>query len=91
LKNVGDPNLDPNFDDDFDDDFENLLRKNINIEPSELGIRIFFPKGEPPEFFKQFLEQQEEEKITKQNKKSKNFELIYNHNFNFTNILLIHR
>jgi cell division protease FtsH len=90
LKNIGDtnfnPDLDPDFDDDFDDDFENLLRKNINIEPSELGIRIFFPKGEPPEFFKQFLEQQEEEKITKQNKKSKNFELIYNHNFNFTNI-----
>ena len=86
LKNVGDPNLDPNFDDDFDDNLENLLRKNIDIDPSELGIRIFFPKGEPPEFFKQFLEQQEEEKITKQNKKSKNFELIYNHNFNFTNI-----
>jgi len=67
-------------DDDYDDDdneFENMLNKN----PKEIGIRIFYPIGKEPEILKKQLNGSRNN-----NKKSKNFELIFNRDFNFTNI-----
>ena len=67
-------------DDDYDDDdneFENMLNKN----PKEIGIRIFYPIGKEPEILKKHLNGSRNN-----NKKSKNFELIFNRDFNFTNI-----
>jgi len=80
------------FDDDFDDEgidldnefgkeLEEIIINNKKNTPQELGIRIFFPKDNPSSVFKKLLNSEE-----KQNKKSKNFELIFNNNFNFTNV-----
>jgi cell division protease FtsH len=64
--------------DDYDDDeFENILNK----KPKEIGIRIFYPIGKEPEILKKHLDGSRNN-----NKKSKNFELIFNRDFNFTNI-----
>ena len=75
-------NFNDDFDDENDDNFgseiDNVFKKNKKNQP-EFGIRIYFPAGNPPDILK-------DEKTKNKNKKSKNFELIYNKNFNFTNI-----
>jgi cell division protease FtsH len=53
--------------------------KNKNSIPQELGIRVFFPVGNPPDILKSLMNENV-------NKKSKNFDLIFNKNFNFTNV-----
>jgi cell division protease FtsH len=70
----------------FGSEIENMLKKNKRIKKNklnddEIGIRIFYPIGNPPEFIKNHLGENQ-----KKNKKSKNFELFFNKNFNFTNI-----
>jgi cell division protease FtsH len=66
-------------DGDYDDkEFENM----INKKPQEIGIRIFYPIGQEPEILKKHLRESNDNN----NKKSKNFELIFNKDFNFTNI-----
>jgi cell division protease FtsH len=62
---------------------EEILRKNEINNIEQLGIRIFYPIDNPPEILKEVLN---EKKTINKNKKSKNFELIFNKNFNFTNI-----
>ena len=65
-----------NDNDDDDNDFE-------IPNPNEIGVRIFFPIGNPPEILKKHLKETNNEN---HNKKSKNFEIIFNDNFNFTKI-----
>jgi cell division protease FtsH len=45
------------------------------------GVRIFFPEGNPPKILREHIEDSKNV-----GKKSKNFELVYNNNFNFSNI-----
>lgn len=47
------------------------------------GITIYYPAGNPPKILREHIEETTKKPI---NKKSKNFELIYNNDFNFTNI-----
>ena len=81
-----DDELENELDNEFGAEIENLLKKNKKIKKNtlnqEVGVRIFYPIGNPPEFFKKHLE--ENKKMT--NKKSKNFEILFNKDFNFTNI-----
>jgi len=74
------------FDEDLDDEFgseiENMIKRNKKILPNEIGVRIFYPAGNPPEILKKHLN----ETSQKTNKKSKNFEILFNNEFNFTNI-----
>jgi cell division protease FtsH len=78
------------FDNDFDNEFGSEIEKMLSdkksniIIPQITGVRIFYPKGNPPPIMKSYLE--EKEKESKSSKKSKNFEILYNVNFNFTNI-----
>jgi cell division protease FtsH len=77
------------YDEDYEDDeefgneLENIINKNKNRNktPQEIGIRIFYPIGNEPEILKKHLEE-----TGNKNKKSKNFELLFNKDFNFTNI-----
>jgi len=71
---------DTDFDNEFGVELEEIF-KNNNAIPKELGIRVFYPKDNPANFLQKLLNSEE-----KQNKKSKNFELIYNNNFNFSNV-----
>ena len=64
-------------DDEFGSELENMLNKN----PQEIGVRIFYPVGKQPEILKKHLQE-----TGNNNKKSKNFELLFNKDFNFTNI-----
>jgi cell division protease FtsH len=66
-------------DEEFGTELENIINKNI--KPRDIGIRILYPIGNKPEILKKHLEESESK-----NKKSKNFELIFNKEFNFTNI-----
>ncbi len=75
---------DEDFDNEFGSEIEEMLKKKKTIIiPQVTGIRVFYPTGEPPEILKKHMNEENQEKKTK---KSKNFELIYNTNFNFTNI-----
>jgi cell division protease FtsH len=87
---------DDELDNEFGSEIENMIKKN-NLFPSrndkenknenrngEIGIRIFYPIGEPPEILKSVLK--DNENRNRINKKSKNFELFFNEDFNFTNI-----
>ena len=65
----------------FGSEIENIINKNNNKIPHDIGIRILYPIGNKPEILKKHLEESENK-----NKKSKNFELIFNKDFNFTNI-----
>jgi len=81
-----DEDLDNELDNEFGAEIDNLLKKSRRsrknkLDPAEIGVRIFYPIGNPPDFFKKHLE--ENKKTTK---KSKNFELFFNKDFNFTNI-----
>jgi cell division protease FtsH len=67
---------DENDNDEFGNELENMLNKT-----PPTGIRIFFPVGRQPEILKKHLQE-----TSNNNKKSKNFELIFNKDFNFTNI-----
>jgi len=88
-ENDNNEDIEPYDDDELDNEFggeiENLLKKNKRskrLNPNqEFGIRVFYPVGNPPEFLKKHLEESK-----KKNKKSKNFELLFNTDFNFTNI-----
>ena len=88
-ENDNNEDIEPYDDDELDNEFggeiENLLKKNKRhkrVNPNqEIGIRVFYPVGNPPEFLKKHLEESK-----KKNKKSKNFELLFNTDFNFTNI-----
>lgn len=68
-------------------DIEDMLKKGkkIPISPQELGVRVYFPKNNPPPFLKKLLDEQANERKNT-NKKSKNFELTFSKDFNFTNI-----
>jgi cell division protease FtsH len=82
--------------DDYDDDFGSQIddiiykKKKGNITPEEFGIRIFFPIGKQPDILKKHLNdiknENKNENKNKKNKKSEHFELIFNKDFNFTNI-----
>lgn len=87
---------DGELDNEFGSEIENMIKKN-NLFSSrngkenknenrngEIGIRIFYPIGEPPEILKNVLK--DNETRNRINKKSKNFELFFNEDFNFTNI-----
>ena len=65
----------------FGSEIENIINKKNNKIPHDIGIRILYPIGNKPEILKKHLEESENK-----NKKSKNFELIFNKDFNFTNI-----
>ena len=65
----------------FGSEIENIINKNNNKIPHDIGIRILYPIGNKPEILKKHLEESENK-----NKRSKNFELIFNKDFNFTNI-----
>jgi cell division protease FtsH len=99
LYNRNSHNKNINFDDDdeysddelsneFGSEIENMLNKKyVNKLPREIGIRILYPVGNPPEILKKHIIEKSNEKSNKKsNKKSKNFELIFNNDFNFTNI-----
>jgi len=64
-----------------DDEFGSELENMLNKKPQEIGVRIFYPVGKPPEILKKHLQE-----TGNNNKKSKNFELLFNKDFNFTNI-----
>jgi cell division protease FtsH len=64
-------------DDEFGSELENMLNKNTQ----QIGVRIFYPIGKQPEILKKNLKE-----TGNNNKKSKNFELLFNKDFNFTNI-----
>lgn len=85
FEEFGDLNSNNGFDEDDDLDIESelekIFRKNLN-DAGKLGIRVIFPKNNPPPFLKEKLSKKEK----KENKKSKNFELIYNNDFNFKNV-----
>ncbi len=70
-------------DEEFGEEIEDMFDKNKNpvIIPEITGIRIYYPAGKPPDILKESLNENK-----KANKKSKNFELVYNNDFNFTNI-----
>jgi len=61
-----------NFDNDLESDIKKMLNRKAIITPGELGVRVYFPV--------------ENLNTGMKNKKSKNFELIFNNDFNFTNI-----
>jgi len=84
-KENNDNELDNELNSAFGQEIENIFKKNTKL-PNEFGIRIFFPEGNPPEILKNHLKDYENNNKIKKNKKSKNFELIFNNNFNFTNI-----
>jgi len=65
-------------DDEFGIELENILNRNTQ----QIGVRIFYPVGKQPEILKKHLQ----ETRNNNNKKSKNFELLFNKDFNFTNI-----
>jgi cell division protease FtsH len=85
IQNNNDDSEDTDFDNEFGSELEEMFKQNKKtiISPEQIGIRVFFPRGNPPEHLKKYLNNNDD---TKKNKKSKNFELIYNTNFNFTNI-----
>lgn len=70
---------DYDYEEEFGSEIENMInRKNrTNRKPHEIGIRILYPIGHQPKILNEEI---------KENKKSKNFELVYNKDFNFTNI-----
>jgi cell division protease FtsH len=71
------------FGSELENELEKILKKREKFLLPELtGIRIVFPAGKPPDILKQDCKKD----IIKNNKKSKNFELLFNTNFNFTNI-----
>ena len=80
--NNGYNNDDNDDDDDLDNEFgneiENMFKKQKKVIT---GVRIFFPEGNPPKILREHLEDSKNV-----GKKSKNFELVYNNNFNFSNI-----
>ena len=67
----------------FGREIEEMMKKQNKPTHGEIGIRIFYPVGQKPDILKKHLEETENEL---NNKKSKNFELIFNKDFNFTNI-----
>ena len=69
--------------DEFGREIEEMMKKQNKPTHGEIGIRIFYPVGQKPDILKKHLEETENEL---NNKKSKNFELIFNKDFNFTNI-----
>jgi len=88
---------DGELDNEFGSEIENMFKKNNPfsshndrenknkiIPTGQIGIRMFYPIGEPPEILKDSLK--ENQKHNRVNKKSKNFELFFNKDFNFTNI-----
>lgn len=76
---------DQDYDDDHHDDdnydFASEIENMINKTPQEIGIRIFYPIGQQPDILKRHLKESKE-----QNKKSKNFELTFNKDFNFSSV-----
>lgn len=64
-------------DDEFGVELENMLNRNTH----QIGVKIFYPVGKQPEILKKHLQE-----TRNNNKKSKNFELLFNKDFNFTNI-----
>ena len=69
-----------NSDENQNEDSDLNPNEDSDLDPNEeIGIRVFYPIGNPPPMLKSILRE-------KKNKKSKNFELIFNKDFNFTNI-----
>ena len=77
--NNGDEDYD--YEEEFGSEIENMInRKNrTNRKPREIGIRILYPIGHQPKILNEEIKENK-------NIKSKNFELLYNKGFNFTNI-----
>ena len=60
--------------DEFGREIEEMMKKQNKPTHGEIGIRIFYPVGQKPDILKTHLEETENEL---NNKKSKNFELIF--------------
>jgi cell division protease FtsH len=69
--------LDNELDNEFGSEIEKIFKRN----KIKTGVRIFYPKDNPPKILKEYLEESK-----KTSKKSKNFEIVYNNDFNFSNI-----
>jgi cell division protease FtsH len=68
---------------------KNLKKDKDNRFQEPIGITVYYPIGNPPKIIKSIEEENKKndrQKYSPKNKKSKNFELIFNDGFNFTNV-----
>lgn len=72
---------DEDLENEFGSEIENILKKTDprSLNNEGIGIRIIYPIGSTPDIFNTDLKD-------RKNKKSNNFELTFNKDFNFTNV-----
>ena len=84
LQNSENQGQDDDTNNEFGMEIEEMIRRSqLKTGERITGVRILYPIGNPPKIL---TDHENEVKKSRSTKKSKNFELIYNNEFNFTQV-----